>query len=128
MNEKKWKKKNVLIAICSWWCDALKTRCVFSFSKIYEECSSYFVSIRWCFRSFSSTFLRDLKFNITSVVEKTLIRTMKREEKIIIDDWWKKLKEQKLWSRSNERWWKETFWKCWKKTFWKSWRRSWRRF
>jgi hypothetical protein len=31
--------------------------------------------------------------------------------------WWlmKKLKEQKLWSRSNERWWKKTFWKSWKK-------------
>jgi hypothetical protein len=127
MNEKKKKKKNVLIAICSWWCDVLKTRCVFSSSKIYEECSSYFVSIRRCFRSFSSTSLRDLRFNIANITEKTSIRTMKKEERIIADDWWKKLKKQKLWSRSSERWWKKAFWKSWRRFWRRSWKRSWER-
>jgi hypothetical protein len=79
------RKENVLIAFRLWWCDVLKTRYVFSFSKIYEEYSLYFVLTRWCFRSFSSTFLRDLKFDIANVVEKTFIRTMK-EKKIIINN------------------------------------------
>jgi hypothetical protein len=109
---KKWMKKkikkNVLIVIRSWWCDVLKTKCVFSFSKIYEECSSCFISIRRCLRSFSSIFLRDSKFDIANVAEKTLIRTMKKK-KIIVNNWWKKLKEQKSWSKSNERRWKKTF-------------------
>ncbi len=126
-NEWKKKKKNALIAIRSWWCDVLKTKCVFSSSKIYEECSSCLVSIRRCSRSFLSTSLRDLRFDIANVAEKTSIRTMKKEEKIIVDDWWKKLKKQKSWSRSNERWWKRAFWKSWEKTSWKSWRKSWRR-
>jgi hypothetical protein len=108
MNEKKKKKKSVLIATRSWWCNALKTRCVSSFSKIYEECSSCLILIQRCFRSFSSTSLRDLRFDIANVAEKTSIRTMKRRKRIIVDDWWKKLKEQKSWSRSNERWWKKT--------------------
>jgi hypothetical protein len=86
MNERKKEKKSVLIAIRSWWCDVLKTRCVFSFSKIYEECSSYLVSIQRCFRSFSSIFLRDLRFDIANVAKKTSIRTMKRRKKIIVDD------------------------------------------
>jgi hypothetical protein len=100
---KKEKEKNVLIAIRSWWCDALKTRCVFSFSKIYEECSSYLVSIQRCRRSFSSIFLQDLRFDIANVAEKTSIWMMKEKEKIIVDDWWKMLKEQKSWLKSNER-------------------------
>ncbi len=124
---KKKKKKSVLIATRSWWCDALKTKCVLSFSKIYEECSSYLVSIRRCFHSFSSTSLRDLRFDIANVAEKTSVRTMKKKERIIVDDWWKKLKRQKLWSKSNELWWKRAFWKSWKETSWESWRRSWRR-
>jgi hypothetical protein len=86
-NEWKKRKENVLIAIRSWWCDALRTRCVFSSSKIYDECSLCFVSIWQCFRSFSSTFLRDLRFDIANVAEKMSARTMKKKEKIIIDDW-----------------------------------------
>jgi hypothetical protein len=117
MNEKKKNKKSVLIATRSWWCDVLETRCVSSSSKIYEECSSCLISIRRCFRSFSLTSLRDLKFDIANVAEKTSIQTMKKREKIIVDDWWKKLKEQKSWSRSSERWWKKTFWESWEKTF-----------
>jgi hypothetical protein len=50
-----------------------------------------------------------LRFDIASVAEKTSARTMKREEKIIVNDWWKRLKEQRLWSRSSERWWKKRF-------------------
>ncbi len=121
---KKKKKESVLIAFCSWWCDVLKTRCVFSFRKIYEECSSCFDSIRRCLRSFSSTFLRDLRFDIANVAEKTSVRTMREKKRIIVDDWWKKLKEQKSWSRSNERWWEKAFWESWRR----SWRRSWKRF
>jgi hypothetical protein len=83
---KKKKKENVLIATRSWWCDVLKTKCVLSFSKIYEECSSYLVSIRRCSRSFSSTSLRDLRFDIANVAEKTSARTMKKRKRIIVDD------------------------------------------
>jgi sugar-specific transcriptional regulator TrmB len=118
--KKKKKEKSALIASRSWWCDASETRCVLSSSKIYEECSSYFVSTRRCLRSFSSALLRDLKSDIANVVEETSTQTMKETEKISVDNWWKKLKKQKSWSRSNERWWKKTFWESWRK----SWRRS----
>ncbi len=135
MNERKRKKESALVATRSWWCDVLETRCVLSSSKIYEECSSYLVSIRRCLRSFSSASLRDLGSDIANVAEKTSARTMKREERIIADDWWKKLREQRLWSRSSERWWERASWESWERaswesweeTSWESWRRSWRR-
>ncbi len=107
---KKWRKKKEKkekkSASQAWWCDALETKCVLSFSKIYEKCSSYLVSIWRDSRSSWLTRQRDL--NTQTMIAVRTFRTKKKKERII-DDWWKKRKRiiaewwEKLWERQ-KRW------------------------
>jgi hypothetical protein len=99
-------------------------------SFIFENLRRMFFVFRLNTTMFSLIFISFfMRFEIwyCDVAEKTSARTMTKRERIIVDDWWKKLREQKLWSRSSERWWKQTSWRSWEKTSWKSWRESWRR-